>query len=99
MQTRATRVDNQPVRSLILKFLLASLPLLFLTACTPTPPNTPQQLSANDRAALAALYEATGGPNWNYNIYWQTSVPMEAWYGVTTNDDGRVISLTLAHTA
>ena len=41
-----------------------------------------------DRAALVALYEATDGANWKYDYYWLSDVPLNEWYGVTTDVDG-----------
>ena len=49
-----------------------------------------------ERAALAALYEATGGPNWTNNENWLTDAPLGAWHGVTVGADGRVESLDLS---
>ena len=50
-----------------------------------------------DRAVLIALYEATGGDNWENNTNWLSSTsPLDQWYGVTTDDAGRVDSLELA---
>ena len=50
-----------------------------------------------DRAVLIALYEATGGDNWKNNTNWLISTsPLDQWYGVTTDDGGRVTSLYLA---
>ena len=50
-----------------------------------------------DRAVLIALYEATGGDNWENNTNWLISTsPLGQWYGVTTDDAGRVASLYLA---
>ncbi len=48
-----------------------------------------------DRAALIALYNATGGPNWARNNNWLSDVPISEWSGVTTDDNGRVFSLYL----
>ena len=48
-----------------------------------------------DRAALVALYNATGGPNWNSNNNWLSDVPISEWSGVTTDDNGRVTELEL----
>ena len=48
-----------------------------------------------DRAALVALYNATNGPEWLENRYWLTDAPLEDWYGVATDADGRVIRLEL----
>ena len=49
-----------------------------------------------DRAALEALYDATDGPNWKDNDDWLTGAPLSEWYGVSVNEDGRVISLHLS---
>ena len=56
----------------------------------PAEPTSPE----TDREALVALYNATGGPNWNSNDNWLSDMPIREWYGVTT-DDGRVIVLDL----
>ena len=48
---------------------------------------------AGDRDALVALYNATGGDNWNDDTNWLSSAPIGEWYGVTTDSDGRVTSL------
>ena len=60
-------------------------------AGTPAPaPSHP-----GDKAALVALYNATGGANWTDNTNWLSDKPIGEWHGVTTNDDGRVIDLGL----
>ena len=51
--------------------------------------------AATDRAALAALYNATDGDRWNDNTNWLSSAPIGQWYGVMTDSDGRVTSLKL----
>ena len=54
-----------------------------------TPPET-------EREALVALYNATGGPNWEGNNNWLSNVPIGEWEGVTTDDNGRVTQLNLS---
>ena len=49
-----------------------------------------------DRVALVALYDATGGPGWTDNTNWKTSAPLDEWFGVRTDDDGRVEWLSLS---
>ena len=49
-----------------------------------------------ERAVLAALYEATGGPGWVNRENWLTDAPPKDWYGVRTDDLGRVTELTLS---
>ena len=51
--------------------------------------------AASDRAALEALYDATGGPGWTDSTNWKTSVPLGEWHGVTTDAAGRVTRLVL----
>ena len=47
------------------------------------------------RTALIALYEATDGANWTDNTNWLSDAPLDEWYGVTTDDNGRVLRLSL----
>ena len=49
-----------------------------------------------ERAALAALYNATDGPNWVDAENWLTDAPLGEWYGVDTDGSGRVVALNLA---
>ena len=49
----------------------------------------------SDRAALEALYRAAGGDGWTDNTDWLSSAPLDDWYGVEVNQDGRVIRLRL----
>ena len=48
-----------------------------------------------DRAALEAIYFALDGPGWVVNSNWLSDKPFDEWYGVLTDDDGRVIALVL----
>ena len=51
--------------------------------------------AASDRAALEALYDATGGPGWTDSTNWKTSAPLGEWHRVTTDTTGRVRRLEL----
>ena len=66
----------------------------------PHPASLPANSLATDRAALVALYHATGGDNWTNNDNWLTDAPLGDWYGVTIGEtpDGnvRVAGLSLA---
>lgn len=55
-----------------------------------------QVVHEGDRAALVAFFEATDGPNWIDNENWLTDAPLGEWYGVETDQSGRVIGLDLA---
>ena len=65
---------------------------------TPLPTPTPTPISPQERIerdALAALYEATDGPNWLNNTNWLSDNPLDEWFGVTTNVYGHVTMLSL----
>ena len=49
----------------------------------------------DDMWALSRFYEAVGGQNWNDNTNWNSQEPLDRWFGVGTDEDGRVISLDL----
>ena len=77
-----------------LKRLLAAASLFATAAASPLPAEG-QGSVATDRAALVALYDATGGANWTQNTNWKTDRPLSEWFGVSTAADGRVIWLQL----
>ena len=50
----------------------------------------------SDRATLVALYHATRGPNWKQNHGWLSGAPLGEWFGVVTDQNGRVTGLNLS---
>ena len=64
------------------------------TAAATAPPAVSGS-AETDREALVALYNATNGENWFESDNWLSDAPLGEWYGVNTNDDGRVIALDL----
>ena len=52
-------------------------------------------MAQTDRKALVAFYIATDGPSWKRKTNWDTDVDLSDWYGVTANDQGRVMRLVL----
>ena len=71
---------------------------------SPTPkatarPPLAQTSPETDRAALVALYNATGGPNWRRNNNWLSDVPISEWEDVGTDGNGRVTVLWLRGTS
>ena len=56
-----------------------------------------QGSAASDRAALEAFYDATGGSSWTNSTNWLTDAPLSDWFGVTTDDSGRVTELRLIY--
>ena len=63
---------------------------------TATPTATSEVANgSSDRAALVALYNSADGPNWVDNTNWLSSEPIGTWFGVTTDNNGRVTELRL----
>ena len=59
---------------------------------TPSVPVTPE----TDKQALIALFNATGGQQWERKANWLTDAPVSLWEGVATDGEGRVIELHLS---
>ena len=57
--------------------------------------NCPPPQHPVDRAALGALYLATGGPSWSNNTNWLSNEPLGHWYGVITDANGHVTRLEM----
>ncbi len=53
------------------------------------------RLPGSDRVVLEAFYRATGGDNWNDDTNWLTDEPLDTWYGIGVNGEGRVTELLL----
>ena len=53
-------------------------------------------VSISARAALRALYDVAGGPDWTDRENWGSDKPLEEWDGVLVNDDGKIIGLSLS---
>ena len=51
--------------------------------------------SAEDRAALVALYRATDGGSWTKNTNWLSDRPIREWHGVVNDANGQVTRLFL----
>lgn len=50
-----------------------------------------------DRAVLVTFYRATAGESWRRSDNWLSAAPLGEWFGVRTDDQGRVIELNLQH--
>ena len=62
------------------------------------PTVTAQHDGSSDRAALVALYNATGGANWKNNTNWLSDAPISQWHGIFTNPtNGRVTGIVLSN--
>ncbi len=66
------------------------------TTDPPAPPPPPLgEPYAAERAALMALYNATGGTHWHRQRNWTTAESIRGWQGVSTNSAGFVTELRL----
>ena len=93
---RGRRRSRRPGRRILV------VPMRFLAAfalaaglCAWTGDARAQGSAETDRAALVAVYRATGGNDWTNNTNWLSAAPLEDWYGVEVNRDGRVTRLRL----
>ena len=50
---------------------------------------------ASDSLALVAIYNAADGANWKADRVWDLNKPMNEWYGITLNADGRVSGIKI----
>ena len=50
---------------------------------------------AHERQALMTFFNKTGGDKWGKKDSWCTDAPLGEWFGVTTNDEGIVVRLSL----
>ena len=48
-----------------------------------------------DRTVLELFYERTEGRKWKNRENWMTEAPLDEWYGITTNAQGRVTEINL----
>jgi hypothetical protein len=58
---------------------------------------SPAMRQQKERECLVALYNATGGQNWNRNDNWCSEAPVSEWYGVTVDNEGYVTYLDLSY--
>ena len=49
----------------------------------------------SDRQVLDTLYRVMGGENWTDTANWLSDAPLSEWYGVETNEAGKVVGLSL----
>ena len=80
---------------------IADVLLIMTYIANPLDPTLPDGIGLavgvdQDWAVLIALYETTGGANWYDNTNWLSLAPLNEWYGVTTDDEGRVTELFLS---
>ena len=60
----------------------------------PTPEYLYEEKSAEtDREVLELFYEQTTGEGWTNSENWMTEAPLDEWYGITTNAQGRVTEI------
>ena len=73
--------------------------LVLLSACTNDNDNIiygdTETIYADDREILIKFYHDTGGDNWERNDNWCSEKPIDEWYGVDVDDNGRVWKISL----
>lgn len=58
--------------------------------------NESETIRVQERESLIAFYKATNGDNWKNSTNWCSDKPISEWYGVYTNDNGRIEHLDLS---
>ena len=79
-----TARENRWLQSTVIE-----VPLVRETVAIPASPQS-------ERDALVALYNATDGGQWRNRTNWASDAPLASWYGVTTDNKGRVTELDLS---
>lgn len=51
----------------------------------------------SEREILIEFYNATGGDNWTNNENWCTDEPLDTWYGIRTDNEGKVWDISLSN--
>ena len=54
-------------------------------------------LVVEPRSELLDLYEALGGTGWTNAGNWGTDAPVDTWYGITTDSEGRITEIDLSN--
>ena len=86
-------ITSRPATAIIIIALAAFLTATLALACSSA---TPRAGDVNtDRAALAALYNATNGSSWQDDTNWLSNGPLGEWHGISTDADGCVTELSL----
>ena len=98
----AIAVPSVAGRTLTIAGVAPGMATVTVTASDPGGLTAMQDVNVNvgtrsrDRDALVAFYEGTGGDFWwDIDTNWLSDRPLGTWYGVTTDDDGRVVELSL----
>ena len=86
---------NLPTKTKIVKQIST---MLMVAACCfiYTPPSYSQAANVDDSLELVNLYNTTNGPNWVNKTGWLNG-PVRNWFGVSLNNSGRVINISLAN--
>ena len=66
----------------------------YLSVTIPQSSDVPD--ASDDKAALVAFYNATGGANWRNSDRWLTDAPIDTWFGVATDGTETVTRLLLS---
>ena len=85
---RARRLPGRRILACVTAACLLA-PLAFAGAATA------QVQEDSDRHALVALFDGTDGSSWDRRDNWGSELPLDQWYGVTTDAAGRVTRLDL----
>ena len=75
------------------KFILLTLIFSFFTTFSTKVSGQCNTTRAQDSATLTQFYASTNGKDWA--VTWELGKPMNTWFGIKLNADGRVIELVM----
>lgn len=52
----------------------------------------------SERSILESFYKALDGDKWEHKENWLSDKPLNEWYGITTDEEGKVVKIQLSDT-
>ena len=52
----------------------------------------------SERSILESFYKALDGDKWEHKENWLSDKPLNEWYGITTDEKGKVVKIQLSDT-
>lgn len=52
----------------------------------------------SERSILESFYKALDGDEWGHKENWLSDKPLNEWYGITTDEEGKVVKIQLSDT-
>ena len=90
LSERGEMIDDKRILSILALSALGGVIAILLAACAIPFIGSEAKTLAQEREALVALYNATGGADWRNNARWLSDQPVETWHGILYYSDERL---------